>query len=151
MRSAIRPFSCLLPAALFVVALACSSNEPPAGSAPGDGDYTVRGRVVALPAPDAPGSALAIHHEHIPHFRGRDGTVHRNPDGTPGMKEMVMHFPVADRAHLRGIAVGDAVEFVMAVRWSERPPYRVTSIRKLGEGVNLGISGESGRSDPEPR
>lgn len=107
---------------------------------PGDGVYTVRGRIESLPG-TRPGSMLRVHHEHIPNFKNRDGEIHRNRDGTPGMLEMSMEFPVAPGVDLSGLAVGDAVELTFEVQWNRPPPpYAVTAIRKLPAGTELRLS-----------
>lgn len=87
--------------------------------------YTTRGVIVALPGPNTAKQYLQIHHEAIPEFVGRSGTV-------TGMKEMIMDFPdVAPGEVVRGIKVGDAVRFTFEVRWKSTPRTLVTKIEKL--------------------
>ncbi len=125
-------------------ALATCGRAPPTPSqpepSPGDGVYTVRGRIESLPGIRF-GSQLRVHHEHIPNFKTKDGSIHRNRDGSPGMLEMSMEFPLAPGVDLSGFAVGDPVELTFEVRWNQPPPpYRVTSIRKLPSDTELRLS-----------
>lgn len=109
---------------------------------PGDGVYTVRGRIERLPEPRNPRSALRIHHEHIPTFKGRDGNVHQNRNGKPGMLEMSMEFPVGPGVELGTLVPGDPVEFTFEVKWNSPPPgYVLTGIRRLPSDTKLELSG----------
>lgn len=140
--SVIRALACAIGSALAPMT-GCDKATPPApvvASSPGDGVYTVRGRVESLPGVK-PGSQLRVHHEHIPNFKGKDGEVHRNRDGSPGMLEMSMEFPLAPGVDLAGLAVGDAVEMTFEVRWNSPPPiFRATAIRKLPPDTELRLS-----------
>jgi hypothetical protein len=96
--------------------------------------YTTRGVIMALPGPNRAKQFLQIHHEEIPEFVGRSGSV-------VGMKEMIMDFPdVASGEVVRGFAVGDAVRFTFEVRWKGTPRTLVTSIERLPEGEELELS-----------
>lgn len=95
---------------------------------------------MSLPETGRPSAMLSIHHETIPTFRDRSGTVHRNSDGSPGMKEMIMDFPaLAPGLSLKDIAVGDPVEFTIDVKWAEVPPYRVTHLVELPSETKLNL------------
>lgn len=116
----------------FVLLAACESKQP-AATTPPDQSYTIRARVTALPAP--PKQALRLHHEAIPTFVGSDGKVE-------GMEEMEMEFPfLAPGASLRGIALNDAVEATMEIRWKSEPRFLLTAIHKLPPGTRLNIGG----------
>jgi len=135
-------FACAIGLALASV-VGCDRSPLPAAvrPSPGDAVYTVRGRVESLPG-TRPGSQLRVHHEHIPDFRGRDGQVHRNRDGTAGMLEMSMEFPLAPGVSLEGIAVGDAVELTFEVGWNRPPPFfAATAMHKLPPGTQLRLTG----------
>ncbi len=111
---------------------ACSRSSP-APQPPGQ-RYTVRGRIEQLPDPARPAAELMIHHERIEHFVRQDGTL--------GMNEMTMPFPVAKGVALQGLAVGDPVEFTFQVRWGGSPLYQVTEIRELPAGTTLQLKAE---------
>lgn len=127
--------------ALVVCALAtlCACDRPasqprsqPAAS-PGSGAqaapgaqarvYTVNGTIEQLPDPAVKGSMLQVHHEDIPGFVSREGTV-------VGMNAMTMPFPPAPGVSLAGLKVGDAVELTFEVRWDRIPPQQATAIRR---------------------
>lgn len=96
--------------------------------------YTTRGVIMALPGPNRAKQFLQIHHEEIPEFVGRSGSV-------VGMKEMIMDFPdVASGEVVRGFAVGDAVRFTFEVRWKGTPRTLVTKVEKLPAGEELELS-----------
>lgn len=129
-------------AAAFLVLGACS--EKPAATTsttaaqslpPADASYTARGRIDGLPTPDGK-SYLHIHHETIPEFKGRDGTV-------TGMNEMSMDFiGVSPSVDLSKFAIGDAVEFTFEVRWKSSPRTLVTMVKKLPPDVALKLINE---------
>lgn len=112
----------------------CARSVPPAPpvvAAPGDAVYTVRGRIVMLPDPGKPASQLQIHHQPIPDFKSKEGKVHVNDDGSAGMREMTMPFPVGRGVSLDGLKVDDEVEFVFEVRWNASPTYQITRITRV--------------------
>lgn len=117
-------------------------GEKPSGSSaassattPADATYTVRGRIEGLPTPDGK-AYLHIHHEAIPEFKGRDGTV-------SGMDEMSMDFlGLAPGVDLSQVRVGDPIEFTFEVRWKADPRSLVTRVKKLAPDVKLNLSGE---------
>jgi hypothetical protein len=129
----------------------CGTREQPQAAAkdvdptPGDGVYTVRGRIESLPERNNPRSRLRIHHEHIPAFKRRDGSVNQNRNGQPGMLEMSMEFPLAAGVNISTLVPGDPVEFSFEVKWNSPPPgYELTSIRRLPADTRLDLSGERG-------
>lgn len=96
-----------------------------------DQSYEVRGRIVALPAP---GQSLRIYHEPIPDFVNAQGRI-------IGMNAMVMEFPhILPGLDLRAIEVGDVVEFVFDVYWTDgAPAWRVTSLFPLDPDTELDL------------
>ncbi|MBS0196590.1 MAG: copper-binding protein [Planctomycetes bacterium] len=133
----------IIPALFAGIFCSCGRNEPqpvapvPATTAtPSNGadqSYTVRAIVDALPSGDVRQS-LSLHHEAIPSFVGKSGTV-------TGMKEMIMPFQdIAPGVSLAGIAVGDPVEVDFEVRWNQPPRTLVTRIAKLPPGTKLNLS-----------
>ncbi len=122
----------LLIAAPFL-ATGCDTKAPGViATTPADQTYTVRGRVMALPDP-ATNAALQIHHEEIPTFVGKDGTV-------KGMKEMIMEFAwVAPGVLPEKLAAGDAVEMTFEVRWNASPRTLVTALTKLPDSSPLNL------------
>ncbi|HEX2837619.1 MAG TPA: copper-binding protein [Phycisphaerales bacterium] len=93
--------------------------------------YTVRAVVMGLPASGR--AYLELHHEEIPHFVGRDGSVE-------GMKEMIMDFPaIRPDVDLSALAIGDKVEATFEVRWKSEPRTVVTKIAKLPESTALNL------------
>lgn len=125
---------------LYMISLGaagCSNeSEQPANASP---DQIVRvdtyedilGIVATLPEAGKPGSEFKIHHEHIPGFKTRDGEVFVTADGVPGMKSMVMAFPLGDAVTLDGLEQGDKVRFSFDVNWGGAPPWVVTEIEEI--------------------
>lgn len=96
---------------------------------------SVKGRIVALPDPTNPADeGLRIHHEAMPQFKQRNGSM--------GMNEMVMRFPIGEGVSLAGFSAGDAVEFDFSVQWDGSPPYYITAIRPLPAGQELDLKAE---------
>jgi Cu/Ag efflux protein CusF len=132
----------LMLAAVVILSLALplagcrdAGSGPPTSAAPArpaDHVYTSRGEVAMLPG-TSPTATLQIHHEPIDDFV--------NPDGHKGMASMTMPMLMAPGVSLEGLAVGDKVEFDMAV-W-HRPgtttveTFRVTRVRKLPPDTTL--------------
>jgi Cu/Ag efflux protein CusF len=81
----------LLLALAVPLALAGCSGGPTSAPPKGEGDYDVKGKVIAL-APAKP--ALTLDHEDIPGL----------------MKKMTMEFRVEDAKLLEGLQVGDQVQ-----------------------------------------
>ena len=86
-----------------------------------------------MAAPGTPSSQLVIEHEPINDFE--------NPDGSRGMATMSMPFMVGAGVSLAGLAVGDGVEFDLAVWYGADgktiESYAVTRIKKLPAGTEL--------------
>jgi hypothetical protein len=108
----------------------CDDGGVAAPSSPADQTYTVRARLLELPAD---GKYLQVHHEVIEEFVNRDGKV-------TGMKEMAMEFadlsPDAART-VKSMSPGDAVEIAFEVRWTTEPRMWVTGIRRLKDDEPL--------------
>jgi hypothetical protein len=87
--------------------------------------YTVRGEITQLPNPGRPdGAELYIRHEAIPDFVDTEGA-------TVGMEAMTMGFPIGPDVDLKGLAVGDPIEFRLEVRWDGKPPVLVSKVDKV--------------------
>jgi Cu/Ag efflux protein CusF len=128
--------ACCLTAAAATVA-GCSKPAPVVAPSKPDQTYTVRGRIAALPDPNAKAAFLEIHHETIPDFKDRDGKP-------IGMAEMSMPFPtIASGVSLAGLKPGDPIEFVMEIRWAEIPPHTLASIRRLPADTTLQLVDQS--------
>lgn len=97
----------------------------------------VLGVITNLPVAGQPGAELKIHHEHIPGFKTKEGSVNVTADGVPGMKSMIMPFPVGEGVDLSGFAVGDTVKFTFVVHWGGSPAWEVTRIEKMPEGTEV--------------
>lgn len=115
-----------------------AATDPLAGIArtpattPADQTYTVRGRINALPTPDAK-QPLVIHHQTIAEFVDQDGQV-------IGMNEHAMAFPwLSESLTLDSAGVDDFVEITFEIRWKTKPRVLLTRVRKLppGETVEL--------------
>jgi hypothetical protein len=79
---------------------------------------------------------LQAHHETIPDFVGRSGSV-------TGMPEMIMEFPALRKGiDLSPFSVGDAVRITFEVRWKSDPRTLVTSIQVLPSGESPHLSDE---------
>jgi hypothetical protein len=134
-------------AGLMVLPLAACSKEATPAAAAGPSDPAgepayvyegVRGIVEALPAGGARPTELRIHHEHIPSFKDpKTGVVFVNSDGVPGMRSMVMDMPPGAGVSLDGIAVGDPVEFTLAVWTEPRVAWRAKGLRELPAGTAI--------------
>jgi len=107
--------------------------------------YTVRGIVRALPIGEDPRASLRIHHEHIPDFKGKDGKVFMNGDGVPGMKAMEMPFDtLGPNVVLDSIAVGDKIEFDLAIAREPRTSFAITRITKLPADTVISFDNKTG-------
>lgn len=103
---------------------------------PAEQTYTVRAVVMGLPASGR--AYLELHHEEIPHFVGRDGSVE-------GMKEMIMDFPtIRPDVNLSAFAVGDKVEATFEVRWKSEPRTVVTKMTPLAAETVLNLKPVTG-------
>jgi Cu/Ag efflux protein CusF len=96
--------------------------------------YTTRGVITDLPDPNRIGTPdLMIQHERIADFKDSSGQV-------VGMNSMIMDFPLAPGVSIAGLAKGDKVEVVLEVDWSQLPPHRAASIKKIDAGTALDFS-----------
>lgn len=138
---------------------ACDGNRTPSSTgsthAHGQDDVVrddtyegVRGVVVALPAPGDKDPQARIHHEHIPHFRTKEGTVFVTADGVPGMKSMVMPFPIADGLDVSGLAVGDKIVFDFTVHWGGERPWEMTRFEKLDPETEIDFTNKTADGAP---
>jgi hypothetical protein len=100
----------------------------------------VRGEITALPVEGDPSSQLRIHHEHIPAFKTKAGSINVNSKGVSGMRAMTMEFPPADGLSIEGLAVGDKIEFTFVVNWGGVRAWEVTKIEKLAADAVLDFS-----------
>lgn len=141
------PRSC--PAALVTTLLAlatlaaCERTPPPSPplalgkisvvtpTTPAEQTYTTRGRVEGLPASGR--LYFEIHHEEIPEFVGKDGTV-------TGMHEMIMDMPSFSpeaAQQLQSLQIGDVVAMTFEVRYASDPRSLVTRLEKLAQETPL--------------
>lgn len=107
-----------------------SPRQTPAENAQTPDVYVVRGVVKKLPAADDPRSAFAVHHEAIPTFKGKDGSV-------VGMHEMTMEFPLGPGVTTDGLAIGQSISLTFEVLTGPSMKYYVTKIEPLPEGTKL--------------
>ena len=108
----------------LVLSIGCGNKSP------GD-QYTVRGRITAMPAGEQ-SKELDIHHEAIPTYKHRDGQVR-------GMDSMVMTFAPASGVALTGLAPGDPVDMTFEVRWDEHPALVIHRIQELPPDTQLAL------------
>jgi len=121
----------MLAAIFFFIGCEKSASQAPP-LMPADQTYTVRARIVELPD-DSTKTALLAHHEAIPSFIGKAGTV-------TGMKEMAMEFAwIAPGAAPTDLKVGDPIELTFEVRWKSEPRTQVTAIRRLPADTALNL------------
>lgn len=96
--------------------------------------YITRGVITELPDAKRVGNPdLMIQHERISDFKDSSGKV-------VGMNSMIMDFPLAPGLSIAGLAKGDKVEVVMEVDWSQLPPHRAASIKKIDAATVLDFS-----------
>jgi Cu/Ag efflux protein CusF len=125
--------------------------NPETPVAPANPTYSTRGEVVTLPGLE--GDAIKLHHERIPTFANKSGTIGKDSQGKPGMKPMVMPFGKAPSVSYEGLKVGDKVSVVFEVNWAaERPDQRIviTKIEKLPADTALDFEGQPSINDPKP-
>ncbi len=90
---------------------ACADTEVASGPEAGPHTYTLKGRIVEMPA--GPGGEIQLEHEAIHNlFDARGITV--------GMDAMMMFFPLAVGANT-GFEAGNIVEFDLEVDWKREP------------------------------
>ncbi len=96
--------------------------------------YTTRGVIAELPDAKRVGNPdLMIQHERIADFKDSSGKV-------VGMNSMIMDFPLGPGVALTGLAKGDKVEVVLEVDWTQLPPHRAASIKKIDVATVLDFS-----------
>jgi Cu/Ag efflux protein CusF len=96
--------------------------------------YITRGVIEDLPDPKRIGTPdLMIQHERIAEFKDLSGKV-------VGMNSMIMDFPLGPGVTLNGLAKGDKVEVVLEVDWTQLPPHRAASIKKIDAATVLDFS-----------
>lgn len=106
-------------------------NPPPSTGFANPDRYTTRGVIAELPDAKRVGNPdLMIQHERIADFKDSSGKI-------VGMNSMIMDFPLAPGVSLTGLAKGDKVEVVMEVDWSQLPPHRAASIKKIDTATVL--------------
>lgn len=139
--------------AVSLGAAGCSNESEPAAP---PADTIVRvdtyedilGIVATLPEAGKPGSEFKIHHEHIPGFKTKEGTVFVTADGVPGMKSMVMSFPLGEGVTLDGLEIGDKVRFSFDVNWGGRPPWVVTTIEEIDPETEIDFANKVSNETP---
>lgn len=99
----------ILGAAAFLLAGCGSGASDPSPPDKHLVEYTVRGRIVQLPAPDRPASQLIVHHEPLPSYMSGGEVV--------GMGEMQMPFPLKEGLTLDEYEIGQAVTLTFEVRY----------------------------------
>jgi len=126
----------LLSAGLFgVIATGCSDEEEVVVNEVRT--YTVRARVLTVPAESDPTSEFQLHHEHIPDFVGKDGNVVVSKSGVRGMKPMIMPFPLGPGVDVHELKIADMIEIEFVVNWSRKPAFYITDFVRLPEGTAL--------------
>lgn len=114
--------------ALFVLAALCGCDKSSGDTAPAQ-TYVVRGLVKVMPGER---QEIEIHHEAIPDFVNYSGKK-------VGMMAMTMPFGLQKGLDVGAVAVGDKVEFGLAVDWNRKPSGYLTSIRKLPADTQLSL------------
>lgn len=124
----IKPLLPLALAALLVALLPACDSDPGY-----EHIYTVRGQIIALPGEKAT-QEFFVHHEEIPDYVSINGSI--------GMNEMIMPFPLPDRSVLDGLVVGDKIEIVYGERFEpwDQAKAGVISITKLPADTELNLS-----------
>lgn len=112
---------CLL--ALVLGDLACNKSDPPVRR------YHARG-VVTETALDGDELSVAVHHEAIANFEGRDGQ-------RSAMDSMTMLFGVAHSVGRDVFRQGAKIAFDFDVRWNERPSLLIVKASPLPDDTQL--------------
>ena len=122
-------------ALLFLILIGCGGSErrseqtdPISVTVPVVTTYRVRGKVVSMPT--VPGGDVQLAHEAIPDLMDAEGNV-------LGMDAMTMFFALDEALQQEAFAIGDIVEFDLAVDWQGDPPAEVTWMSKLPEDTEL--------------
>lgn len=132
-------------------ALHCQSNNSQKGKghssvaeapsntalAKADQTYTVRGKLVRLPAgaggAHGVGRTIEVQHEAIPDF------VNASNEKV-GMVAMTMPFNLAPDATLQGFNAGDLITFSFEVRWNSEPQLLITHMSQLPANTQLNLA-----------
>lgn len=118
-----------------------SSSDSAAVSTP-DVYPGLLGEIRELPIAGDPSTSLKIHHQQIPNFKLKDGTVNANADGSTGMKSMIMPFPLSEGVSVEGLELNDKVKFTFAVDWSGqgKNAWEITKIEKIDASTVIDFS-----------
>lgn len=127
---------------------ASPAAETPDNDVAGDVYENILGIVASLPVAGNPASELRIHHEHIPGFKAKDGTVFVAADGVLGMKSMTMAFPVMEGLDISTLSVGDKIRFDFVVTWDGSPPWAVTRFEKIDPATEIDFSNKAPANAP---
>jgi Cu/Ag efflux protein CusF len=103
-------------------------------SQPAVKSYQSRGLVSEVAGSGAELS-VAIHHEQIPQFQARDGSV-------SDMGSMTMIFGVSSKVDSSVLAAGSKVKFDFDVRWNQRPSLWITRAEPLADATALALTNE---------
>ena len=122
--AALAPVALTLAAALLA---ACTDAEVASGPETGPRTYTLKGRIIEMPA--APGGEIQLEHEAI------HGLVDSRGE-TVGMDAMMMFFSLAEDAGV-GFEAGNIVEFDLEVDWKREPLAIVTRLERLPDDTRL--------------
>ncbi|MEM9195333.1 MAG: copper-binding protein [Myxococcota bacterium] len=128
-----------LSASLVVAILAsagCGSesdenSSPTSDLGPAEHTYQTRAEVVGA-SQEGDRRFLALRHEAIPEFVGRDGEVN-------GMESMVMQFEVKDGVDIDGMDEGQAIAFTFEVRYQSSVTLLLTEASLLPDGTELDL------------
>lgn len=121
---ALAPVTVILTAALLS---ACADAEVASGPGTGPRTYTLKGRIIEMPA--APGGEIQLEHEAI------HGLVDSRGESV-GMDAMMMFFSLAEDAGA-GFEAGNIVEFDLEVDWQREPLAIVTRLERLPDDTRL--------------
>ena len=86
-----------------------------------------------MPPPSDAAGMISVSHEAIPEFRDRSGKK-------IGMEPMKMNFGRLQGVTIEGIDAGDKVEMQVEVRWDQRPPLRISALKKLPDDTQLALT-----------
>lgn len=101
----------------------------------------ILGEVTQIPVAGDPSKSLRIHHQQIPNFKTKDGTINVNSKGISGMASMTMEFPLADGVNIDDLAIGDKVSFDFQVNWGgSAVAWEVTKIEKIDPATEIDFS-----------
>ena len=121
---ALAPVTVILAAVLLS---ACAEAEVASGPGTGPHTYTLKGRIVEMPA--APGGEIQLEHEAIHDLVDSRGEK-------VGMDAMMMFFSLAGDAGA-GFEAGHIVEFDLEIDWKREPLAIVTRLERLPDDTRL--------------